>query len=221
MHVEDALENLLILKHAKGLFTKLHRDEWTSDFIENVSAYTRAGKPLSTMQSKMILQILKRVEDIVCDAQFGARLFSIDSINALIKSPTYRQNPYPSADIPREVRWLGDNKVGLRFKKNPKMINDIKALSKSASDAPWFHRSYRVWIVPVTESTLEPLLDLISEHRFHVDEETQGYLETVLRMSAEKSQVVFDPDLNVFVAQINNDDVAAWWIETVLGATVE
>lgn len=221
MHVEDALENLLILKHAKGLFTRVQKDDWKADFIENVAAYTRSGKPLSTMQSKMVLQIIQQVATVICEPSFGAKMFDVDAVNELIRNPTHRLIPYPSADIPREVRWLGDNKLGFRFKKNPTIVHDIKAVGKNAWGAPWFHRLYRVWIVPVTEKTLEPILDTIREHGFIMDDQTKTYLETAVEQSKEKSAVLYDEELGLFVAQINNNDLASWWMEMVVGANVE
>jgi hypothetical protein len=217
MTVEDAIE---VLSHYqnRGLFTIANKDDWASNFITNVSAYTAQEKPLSTEQSRIILKLVQRERAYLIE-----RGLRSEEIDALLANPTYRLPPYPSANVPREVRFLGDNLLGFRFKRND-AING--ALNRLMVDRPyrfdnlWFHREYRVWVVPITRHNLAKAMDVICEHRFAFDDEVAEFLAACESNKGRPAAFTASTELNVIAGQVYDCEVLAWWTRNVLGGTL-
>lgn len=215
MTVEDAVE--ILDQHAKhGLFTSHHTDEWARGFVHNVASYTRRGAPLSTMQARIVLNLLKRVKQFLVDA--GA---NCETIDRTLGRPTYRQEPYTSTPTPREVRHVGDNLLGFRFKRNDAVLLDLRAacdgLGTLGTQTLWFDRTYKVWIAPVTRNTIKPLMDVIGKHRFAFDDAVAAYLACADTVRGLPAAVVTDRQQGVIAAQVYDDEITAFFIGTVLG----
>src|SRR3954465_11742105 len=104
---------------------------------------------------------------------------SATTLAEVLQFPKYRQPLYvsPSAGIPNEVRLLGAHFLGFRFRYNEVVIKTIRALGQDNEiDRPRFDRETRIWIVPVTRTTLGPIRSLIAAHRFKMDAQTRDYL---------------------------------------------
>ncbi len=214
MTVEDAVE--LMAEHVgSGLFVSKMRDEWAAKFVVNVAEYSRSNKPLSTEQVRIVLKVFKRVE-----AYFLEQGLCASETASLFRNPTCRQEPYPSANVPREVRFLGDNVLGFRFKKNDTIVADLKAL-KSIQDFSfndlWFHREHRLWLVPVTRDSIHEIMALISRHRFDFDDMVAEYLTVAQNSAKRPSAFVADMEMGVIAAQVYDNEVVAWFTRNVLG----
>lgn len=214
MTVEDAVE-LMALHITKGLFVQHLKDDWAAKFVVNVAAYTSERKPLSTEQAKIVLKLLKRVESYLIEN--GE---SMSGLAALLRNPAYRQEPYPSANVPREVRFLGDNMLGFRFKKNDTIVADLKAL-KAIQDFSfndlWFHREHRLWVIPVTRDSIHEIMALIARHRFDFDDMVAEYLTVAQNNAQRPSAFVADMEMGVIAAQVYDNEVVAWFTRNVLG----
>lgn len=215
MTVEDAVE--LLDQHAqKGLFKQQHPDQWALGFVHNVASYTRKGAPLSTEQARIVLALTSRVRayllnDNVCPSV----------LNALTRRPTYRQQPYISTVTPREVRHLGDNLLGFRFKRNDAVLADLKwacgGLEQFGMQVLWFDRTYKVWIAPVTRQTINPLMEVIGKHRFQFDDALATYLASATNVEGLPTAVVTDREQGLIAAQVYDDEVSAFFLGEILG----
>ncbi|RYF02693.1 MAG: hypothetical protein EOO77_32240 [Oxalobacteraceae bacterium] len=218
MTVEDAIE-ILGYQLNRGLFSIEHHDEWAYKFVTNVSEYTKRDKPLSTEQARIILKVIRRTRDYLIAN--GVPEYEIDS---LLLNPQYRQAPYPSANVPREVRFLGDNLLGFRFKRNDAIALSIQGLSAAKTDSPyrlstiWFHRDYRVWVVPITRHNLDDAMDVIRDHRFAFDDAVADYLTACSNHRGRPA--AFAADDQMIAGQIYDCEVLAWWTRTVLGGSL-
>lgn len=214
MTVEDAIE-LLAEKVYRGLYTVSNPDEWAYKFVLNVAQYTGTGKPLSTEQSRIILKLIRREQEwLVQRGTCPAELAS------LLRVPTYRQPPYPSANVPREVRFLGGNLLGFRFKRNDAIVQALR-MTQGPEDLRlteiWFHREHRLWVVPVTRESLDSVMRVISEHRFDFDDGVAEYLMLCTNNRERPTAVMVDRDLGVIAGQVYNCEFTAWWMQHVVG----
>jgi hypothetical protein len=213
MTVEDGV--LLLAAHVgEGLFVTQQNDTWAAAFVKNVAAYVMNGKALSTEQGRIILKLMTRVQDHLIEAGVDA-----DDLRVTLAFPRYRQPPYPSANVPREVRYLGDNFLGFRFKRNDAISSDLKAMVRDQDflfDEIWFHPEHRVWVVPINRDTIEEAMGAIKRHRFQFDDAVAAYLADALDARNGRSNVSTDRDLGLMAAQVKDNEMLAWIVRDVL-----
>jgi len=234
MYVEDLL--LTICKHLNSvglLFDGLLDDPWHRNFISNVSAHVEAGKQLSTNQSRTILKLVGRVrQQIVRNG-----LATAEDIDLMLRQPEHRRPLYQSANVPREVRHLGDNLLAFRFKQNDLVVQRIKEFGLPVmTDWAELHRSlliprmrfellprprfdwdYKIWVVPVLRPTIMGIIALINEYRFGLDDATQNYLQLARQSLDQQSAVVLHADREVLLANVCDNPLLAGWMTEVAG----
>jgi hypothetical protein len=217
MTVEDAIEALA--HHVnRGLFSIQHEDSWAFKFVQNVSEYIRRDKPLSTEQGRIILRILGKHRAYMIEHGSDA-----DAIDSLLLRPRYRNDPYPSANVPREVRHLGDNLLGFRFKRNDEISQALQALVAYRPyklDNLWFHREHRLWVVPITRHNLEGAMSVIRDHRFGFDEGVAEYLTACENNKRRPAEFASDDSIGIIAGQVYDCEIVAWWSRTVLGGSL-
>lgn len=225
MFVEDAVEVMAEYCMWGDLFGSVATDRWASDFVCNVATYTSNKRPLSTEQAKIILKLAARmtpeiVEKVRKRCPSTVKVVDFEAIRA---NPTYRLPLYQSANILREVRFLGDNKLGFRFKRNDTIIADIKALAGRRSDgveAPFFNREHKMWVVSVCATVLSAITTLIDKHRFHADEDVFAYLTACTECFGQPSTFVADAELGLIACHIQDHPILAWWASYVADGEV-
>lgn len=219
--VEDALELIFNLHLTKSkLFERVLSDPWYSRFISNVYMHVAENKPLSTEQARIVLKLVARLRPHLIEH----RVAHADTIDRLLSHPVYRRLPYQSSNIPREVRYIGDNCVAFRFKYNDVILEAIKSLRKKneyfADDLTRFDFTARVWIVRVTRDTLDPIFKIIKEHRFQFDDATLDYLTLASNSKGKPSTFVYDPESGRIVANVCDNEIVATWVRNVLRGEV-
>jgi hypothetical protein len=216
MTVEDGVA-LLAECVDGGLYVDCARDDWAVKFVRNVATHVSAGKALSTEQARIILNLLRRSRnEFVLRSIVGVRGVDLDR---LLKAPTYRQPPYASANVPREVRYLGDNCLGFRFKRDDTISSDLKALVRDQDfgfEDIWFHPMHRLWVVPINRDTIAEAMALISRHRFSFDDGVADFLAAASDATGQPSSVSTDPELGLTAVQVRDNEVAAWIVASVL-----
>lgn len=228
MYVED----LLLAIHKRVSWSTLHPgfdgllNTWHLNFIGNVGAHVEAGKQLSTNQSATILKLISRLRQPII--RYG--LATDDDIAQMLRYPEYRRPLYESPNIPREVRYLGDNVLGFRFKQNDVIAALIRDLghptpTEWASDwarmrkltdllpRPQFNWQYRLWTVPVMRHNLSRITALINEYRFNLDADATAYLRLARQSLDRPSACVVTDD--VILANVCDNPLLAGWITCV------
>lgn len=189
--------------------------EWTVRFLDNVYQHVENKKALSTEQVKIILKLARAIESTLIEQ----KKLVPGQLDSLIAFPRYRKEPYTSDNIPREVRYLGDNMLGFRFKFNDVIRSDIKSLRPRPAlfdyEPYWFHKDFKLWVVRVTRDTLQPIQNLISKHRFQFDDDVVNYLMTAENSLNQKSEFVMDPEIGIIAGQICDNELLAWWAKNV------
>jgi len=208
--VEDILRGLGSLVVSRRI-----QDEWNRNFISNVQEHVLNGKPLSTNQGAIVLKIAARV---LPDLSKVMRI-SMDSLQQAISSPVYRNQPYQSISVKREVRYLGEDKLAFRFKLDSTVVSDLKSL-RSANDMveskPAFNQEYRLWVVQVTPGNLEKVFQLIQRHRFDFDEGVLEYMTLCTNSKKVVSTFVQSDDGDVVYANVCNNPLLAYVVEHVM-----
>ena len=203
-----------------ALRVQLLKDDWTRNFIISLSKTLDGGRGLSTQQSKVFINLIKRLQasNILTESGFKA-----EDIEQLILSPRHRIEPYQSTVMPKEVRYLGDNKIGFRCKRIDSVIHDIKALGNKGSDSSWknnnrpfYSRSARMWVVSVTQETLKPIMNIIGKHDFGFDDAVIEYLTLAENSRNATSTFAYDPDGQSIIINTCNNPVIESWVKDVL-----
>jgi hypothetical protein len=218
--VEDLLEllqkcmhNPAVIKTATGVKRLEISVPWDRKFIDDLSHKTLNGNSLSTKQGEVVLKLVKKYRE-------GLVVHGIDDavISALLVSPVYRNTPYQSKELPREVRFAGERKLLFRSKFNPVIVEDIKKLKPNKEwlgrNFPYFNRAQSVWVVEVTDSNLERVMNTIKKHNFLFDEEVEQFL--LACENAKGAQSRADLVDGVLRVTVMDDELFNFWLQTDL-----
>lgn len=228
MYIEDAIKEFARrqgdAEDALGLI--LRSDDWGRKFIDSLNESVSAGKPLSTRQGEFFITLVKRHRDRIVSGGCGWSGLDLDKI---ILSPSYKQEPYASVRVETEVRYLGDNKLGFRFKKNDKIKEAIKRIRQSIKhELNWsadLETSYefkqRMWVIPVTASNYKQVWNLIGNHEFQFDDEVAGFLDLCQASTNKPATAILDEESDRIVFNIcDNDALSAWMDNVMLGEII-
>jgi hypothetical protein len=212
VYVEQLLKGLCQL-----VVSNVITDTWRRSFITNVTQHADNGSPLSTSQSKIVCQIAGNYHKPLATV-----LSTTTSVIAQsIAKPQHKQAPYQSADIKREVRYVGMNKIAFRFKLDQTVVADIKALRTSSSycqTQPAFNSEYRLWVVMVDNENLEKVFNLIKRHKFDFDEPVLEFLTRCSNSRKVHSAFVLDPETNDVYINVCNNPLLAHVVKNIMKA---
>lgn len=187
-------------------------NNWDRRFISDVSNFTLSGKALSTAQGTIALKLIERYRSIL--ERKGIKSSSID---ILLSQPHYRLPPYQSTILKREVRWIGNNKLVFRLKKNPGIIEDIKRLKGTnyfiPSGFPMFNRQHSMWLVDVNSGNLSQVMDVIKRHRFEFDDDVAQYFMEVSNAMGQQSTAHIEN--NSIDVTVKDDDFLDSWLNAI------
>lgn len=219
MTVEDLVVIMGSLRDV--ICASTHGDRvWVQSFLRNTAGRVERGGTLSTEQAKIVLRLAQRFETLLIES---GRIAG-QALAELVRAPVYRNEPYPSANVPREVRHLGQNLLGFRFKYNEVILEDIKRLAPRLSCVPaprfWYHREHRIWVVPTTRDTLDGVQQLITKHRFEFDDAVVAFLTEAVNAQGRPCQFALDPALNVIAGLVPDNDLVAWVVRRLGGEPV-
>lgn len=201
--VEDVVQ--VVCEHLhEGRVRDMLPNEWFLSFLNNIQVWVSEDKPLTTEQAKIVLKILAKTRPL-----FLSLGVPIGVIREMQFNPVYRRQPTLSSVMPREVRYLGSNLLGFRFKRNDTIMNDLKNLSYWAIVVKFDHL-LKLWVVPITSQTLTPIMTIIGKHRFEFDDEVAGYLADC--HNVERGESAF----STTECMIFDNDLLGQWVEAVL-----
>ena len=150
-YVEDFLEHLAT--RIISTFGSSNRkfstvSNWDTKFVQDVSAHTLNGNPLSEAQAEVTLKIIQRYHSL-----FDAKYHSV--LTGIYTNPTYRLPTVRSDKFPREVRWAGGSTLLFRSTYNSAMIEEIKTLVPSLGMAfgPKPVPGMKMWRVLIDSNT--------------------------------------------------------------------
>ena len=215
--IEDCLEVLNDIvddpvQDHQGLLLEI-TNPWDRRFISDVAGHVLNQQSISTAQSQIVIKLIDRYEP-----HLVAKGVDQSAIRFLISSPVFRQSPYQSTAMPREVRWAGDSKLVFRFKYNASIVEDIKRLKNneglSQHTYPLFNREFKVWIVEVTSVNLDKIMDIIKRHNFGFDDVVAEFLMNSVNARGQKSQAfLIDETIEITV---RDDDFFNSWINSII-----
>ncbi len=197
---------------------------WHRDFIYNVSNHVNEGHSLSTKQSETFLKLVARFKYKIIED----RVANETEISNLLNDPTYRRPLYTSTNVPKEVRYIGNNFIAFRFKSNKDLLNKIKTLTiieKSSWIEPYnafakiemtrarFDWLHKIWIVPVYRYNLQAICNLILDARFRMDKSTAEYLQ--LALDSHDKPSLFAVDEQTILVNVCDDPILAAWITEI------
>jgi hypothetical protein len=191
------------------------RDSWHQNFLRNVYNHVFMGNALSTNQGVIVLKAADKHSKTLATT-LGV---SQADVTAAIRTPSYETTPYQSISIPREVRYVGKDKIAFRFKLDNTVVAEIKALrsaGEAINSAPTWNPQYRLWIVTVTAKNIGKVFDLISRHKFHFDEPLLEYMTLCANSKTSISTFAEVPDSGQAVANICANPLLSFVVERIL-----
>lgn len=215
-------------------FGDVFNDPWHRDFIQSVCKYADEKRSLSTKQAEIVIKIIDRIRPEIMSFGWATQ----QELSNLIADPTYRVPLYESSNVPREVRYLGDNLLAFRCKANKVLTDRIKTLDNAAKTGwldgtldnfnlakdprgpavalkarfDWLHK---IWIVPVYRFNLESIAELIADQRFNMDQETANYLRLAHKSLDQSSLFAIDAENKIILANICDDPILSGWITEI------
>ena len=175
---EGVIETLADLHARKRL---VGGSQWLRDFVVSVAEWVAGGQAITTEQSKII---------IMAAETYKATLIGIHGetpVQAFLSKPAFYKPLRVSTVVPREVRWLGHNRVGFRFKNNQVIVEQIKLLTGTKSG---WEPVLRLWVVEVTSYNIEDTMKVIRTHKFDFDSHVEQFLLDCHDARGKPSQVV-------------------------------
>jgi hypothetical protein len=220
MYLEDLIEKFADtigdINNPLGKF--LMRNDWSCKFLTSLNNVVSDDRALSTKQVEWFVKIIKDLGDIPGyspDEQAGLLQF--------LDCPRFRIQPYTSVPLAKEVRYLGDNKLGFRCKLIEEIIAEIKALGNRGADASWkdyqrpiFNRQHRMWVVTVTRDSFKSIMNIIGTYDFHYDDTVAEYLALCDSSFGGISTFVIDSDSDKIIANICDNMMLEGWVKRVL-----
>jgi hypothetical protein len=188
--------------------------DWHRNFLMNVQSHAFGGSALSSNQGAIVLKTAGN-HSIKLSKRLRVTKAELDSA---IASPVYERAPYQSISIPREVRYIGMDKIAFRFKLDNTVVAEIKALKSSTdqvNSAPVWNNQYRLWIVTVSPGNLDRIFEIIQRHKFHFDEPLLEYM-TLCSNSKKAISTFAAVDGNVAVANICSNPLLSTIVKKLL-----
>lgn len=183
-------------------------------FVSDLSQKTRQEKNFSTKQAFIAIKIIQKHAAIV------AKDLGIpeEQILAICDNPVYRKEPYKSTNVPKEVRYLGNRKLVFRSKYAPQIVDRFKQLKSSVGlvgrSYPYFNKTYNVWIVEITESVLDKVMNIIKKFGFQFNDEVLEFLTKCENAKEERSTATVADD-NI-ILEVKNNELLSAWVEQIL-----
>lgn len=183
--IEDIIDTLMMLVHNGSNFEK---DQWKINFICSVSNQTAFGRPLSDAQVKVVMKLIGQHKHVLAKTM----KLNVSDIEYIITNPTYRQPVVPSKNIPREVRYVGENLLAFRYKLDPILVRDIKNLRCGRFQKPQFDRRHRIWLVPVNRDNVLDIQEIITQHKFSYDMDSYNLVMKIKQTKTTHTSISYD-----------------------------
>lgn len=212
--VEDLLDSLYQL-----VTSGVEKREWNVNFISNVAMHIRHGRALTINQGNTVVKLAaNHIGKIAALRKIDANL-----VKQSVSSPKYRTPPVESANIKREVRYLGGNKLAFRFKHDPIVIAEIKGLKSSSlsNDRSIFNKNFRIWVVTVSQANLEKIYSIIKKNKFEFDEDVLAFMHRCSNSKSKAPTLNYDLQSGNIHIEVTDNPILEDIISLVMGGTVQ
>jgi hypothetical protein len=208
--VENLLDSLLFLVHSG-----VENRDWNISFISSVAQHVHAGRALTINQGKTVVKLAANHISKIADHQHT----DVNAIKRAIQSPIYKSPPVESANVKREVRYLGGNHLAFRFKMDPTVIAELKALKSSSlsNDRSSFNQELRIWVVSVSAANLEKLFAIIKNHKFEFDEDVLQYMLKCSNSKGKSPSFNYDNQTGNIIVEVVDNPILEDIISMVMG----
>lgn len=207
--VEDVIRIAALNRHVPE-FEACFNSEWFLNFVKNVNDRVLGNNwALTTSQARQALQILRIIRPYLMAHDLSTPL----EIDTLLSLPKYERQPRPSINKPREARHLGGNLIGLRFKFDETVIRSLKALNLRLRNERAIFDSYNgLWVVPITGRTIAPVMELLAEQRFRIDQALSDYFDLCLESEGAPSTFTLDPQTDEIVVTVRDNELLSGYV---------
>lgn len=214
MYIEDAIIRIATSTHVQIIDSK-----WPAEFTLSLYEQVGVGNNLSTRQVEFFVSA---VLEPYGPAFVKKGVLQDQELQSLKTEKRCRNNPYESVIVTPEIRHLGNNLLGFRFKakhrKGEAMRNHMRTLSTITKSwareirPRWSYR-FRMWVVPVTSDNLKKVMRMVEDSGFGIDEGVIEFFETCsANVNQPSTAVIHDDQL---IINIKDNDILAAWAKNV------
>jgi hypothetical protein len=182
-------------------------------FITDMANKVRSNKKFSTGQAAYILRLISNYSMIIADK----KKIDIEEIKNLVNNPIYANEPYESVNIPKEVRYVGNDFIVFKFKFDPILKENIKDLKPGLPmeiPYPEYNSNHKIWIVKISSKNVDKTIEIIGRYGFQYEEDLAQYFTDILNRKNDNSSVNIQDDK--IVIDIPNDDIFSDYVESFL-----
>jgi hypothetical protein len=185
----------------------LFDDPWTVQFMESVNERIANNRPLSSNQSRTILNIIHKVKSYV--PSYG--ICTAEELDEILRHPKFKIEIYESSNIPNEVRHIGSNYLAFRFKFDPAIMRDILSLNENYR--PYFVREAKVWVVPVVHNNYYTVNHIIKNYKFSMDDACREWMKLAAKSVNQPSALAVND--NLIIANVCDNEPLGLWMQFV------
>lgn len=220
MYIEDAIIRIATSNQVSDLI----KSEWAANFVVSLYGQISSSGTLSTRQVEFFMSSVVEPYGL---AFVNKGILQEHELESLRQEKRCRNNPYESVVVTPEIRHLGNNLLGFRFKathnKGESMRNHIRGLSGSSTNTrsweedtrPRFSRRFRMWVVPVTTDNFKKVMRMVTDSGFGIDESVIDFFDTCMQSANKASTVVAHEDK--IIINVKDNDVLYAWAKNVFG----
>lgn len=184
--------------------------EWTKNFILNIGNKIKINDKtqLSTNQAAALQKVLPNfIKYLVKEG------FDKSYLEQLIKNPVYKNELYISSAVKREVRHLGADYLGFRFKFNPLIVQSLKKNSNCE-----FNRENNLWIIKIIAYNFENVMECIHENKFEIDSNTHNYLTECKKIYNTKPYSIgsYDNKSDCIIVNVKENETLSIFVKEFL-----
>jgi hypothetical protein len=209
------IEDIVLVLEQSVADPAVHYGAWERSFLTSVADWVREDRPLSFKQAEKLQHV------IASHATALVRHLGESAVIAAIDTPSYRHPLFESQRVPREVRHLGDNLLGFRFKLDLDVKNNLRHLydPHGRRGATAFDWQRKLWIVPVTTRNARDIRSFIVRHGFATDPALRAYLDTVDEAQGQPASAALANEI-ILLTVPDNGLLAAWASEIAGGVSL-
>lgn len=188
-------------------------ERYDRQFLWDLGYKVKNGHTFSSKQATLLVKILSKYKLYISTLGFDS--YSLDNI---LQSPNYKNQPYESKTTKREVRYLGDNLIAFRFLYNPQIIDElkkIKATSSKGNDLESlfeFNGKHKIWLVEATKDNYQKIMKFIKSFSFYYEEDLEYFFLLCENTNNKNFSVNKIDDSNLYEIITINDRLLSFWL---------
>lgn len=170
-------------------------------FFVDMEKKVSRGKSLSTNQCKLAIRRIQQ------NLEFAKAACSIDrsDLKNLLKNPVYRIPPVESVEWAKEVRWVGFNKIALKYKFNKELNESIYKLADQTVENTHMSDKHFLTIIPIVPGSIKYIYQFCMDNKFKMDKITEDFFKKGIYNLGKSDKISVENDIICITVNSSNE----------------